>query len=674
MNPRSFLTIAALGIAMLLSPASRAADAASRPLRIVLIGDSTVCSYPATRPDRGWGQFIEERFRDGAVKVINLAAAGRSTKTFLGEGRWKKALEEKPDYVLIQFGHNDSHAPENPESTDAATDYKEYLRRYIDESRAVGATPLLVTPMVRRTFDADGKLRDNLQRYADAMKEVGAEKKALVIDLHAASKALVERLGPEASAEMANEKGDVTHFNEKGARAMAGLVMEELPTAEPKLKPVMAGEDKVIDATKAGVIGDGATLNTVPIQKVIDDCAAAGGGTISFPPGRYLTGTIQIKSNVTLRLEKDAMLLGSTDAADYRNLDPFIDGSGNPMGHALIVAIDADHVGIEGRGTVDGQNAKLQARQKPYTLRPFLLRWVRCTNVTVRDVHLTNPGAWTLNFFEARGVLIEGVTIRAREPRLRNTDGINLDSSQNVRVRRCDVVSGDDALVIKSTGAKPSRDIVVSDCTLSTRTNAIKLGTESFGGFENISISNCRISNTKMAGIALYAVDGGDLRSVTIRDIEMDGVIVPISIRLGARLKTFRAGDRPRPMPGKLRDVTIKNVNAKNVGLIGLLVNGVPGHPVEALTLENIEIKLPGGGTAEAAKVQLPEKESNYPEFDTFGKILPAYGIYARHVRGLKLQNVRTTLLQPDARPATVFIDVEAVTPADFARESSNLE
>lgn len=214
------------------------ADAARTPLRIVLVGDSTVCEYPATRPDRGWGQFVEERFKDGAVKVLNLAASGRSTKTFIKEGRWKKALEEKPDCVLIQFGHNDSHAPDKPESTDAATDYKENLRRYIDESRAIGAMPILVTPMVRRTFGADGQLQDELQRYADAMKEVGAEKKVPVIDLHTSSKKLVEQLGPEASAEMANKQGDATHFNEKGARTMADLVMKELPTA-PKLKELL---------------------------------------------------------------------------------------------------------------------------------------------------------------------------------------------------------------------------------------------------------------------------------------------------------------------------------------------------------------------------------------------------------------------------------------------------
>lgn len=437
--------------------------------------------------------------------------------------------------------------------------------------------------------------------------------------------------------------------------------------------PGCGATNKVIDVTRAGVVGDGATLNTVNIQKVIDDCAAAGGGTVRFPAGRYLTGTIQIKSNVTLRLEDQAVLLGSTEAADYRNLDPFIDGSGNPMGHALIVAVDADHVGIEGGGTIDGQGPALKARQSRYTMRPFLLRWLRCTNVTVRDVHLTNPGAWTLNFFQTKGAVVEGVTIRARGTGLANNDGINIDSSENIRVRNCDVNSGDDALVIKSTSsAKPSRDIIASDCKLSTRTNAIKLGTESIGGFENIAITNCQITDTQMAGIALYAVDGGDLRNVTISDVTMDGVIVPISIRLGSRLKTFREGDQPRPAAGKLRDVTIRNVTARNIRMIGMLINGVPGHPIEALTLENIQIESPGGGTEAAAKVELSEKESAYPEFNMFGGTLPAYGIYARHVRGMKLQNVRTSLLKPDARPATVFIDVEDAAAGNPATQSSN--
>ncbi len=376
------------------------------------------------------------------------------------------------------------------------------------------------------------------------------------------------------------------------------------------------GAAQAIDAAKAGVVGDGTTLNTTVIQKIIDDCSAAGGGTISFPAGRYLTGTIQIKSNVTLRLEDQATLLGSTQVADYRNLDPFVDGSGHPLGHALIVAVDAANVGLEGPGTVDGQSPKLKATENPYSMRPFLVRWVRCTQVTVRDVHLINPGAWTLNFFQTKSAVIEGITIRSRDLGMQNNDGINLDSSENIQIRNCDVISGDDAIVIKSTSrATPSRDIQAVNCKLSTRTNGIKLGTESIGGFANISISDCQITNTKMAGIALYAVDGGDLRDVTISNITMDGVIVPISIRLGSRLKTFREGEQARLVPGKLSNITIKNVTAKNIEMIGLLINGVPGSPVEALTLENIQLELPGGGTAEAAKIKLPEKETAYPEF-----------------------------------------------------------
>ncbi len=424
----------------------------------------------------------------------------------------------------------------------------------------------------------------------------------------------------------------------------------------------------IADITESGVVANGETLNTTAIQKVIDDCSASGGGTLVFPAGRYLTGTIRIKSGVTLRLEKDAVLLGSTRVEDYLNLDPFIDGSGNPMGHALVVAVDAENVGIEGEGTVDGQSPALKRNQESYQMRPFLLRWVRCRNVTVKDVRLTNPGAWTLNFHQSSGILVEKVTIRSRDLGMHNNDGINIDSCENVRVKDCDVISGDDALVIKATSAgKPSRDITATDCKLSTRTNAIKLGTESIGGFEDITVTGCQIRKTQMAGIALYAVDGADLKNVTVSDITMDGVTVPISIRLGARLKAFREGDKPLPQPGRLCDVTIRNVRAKNIAKIGMLINGVPGHPVENLTLESIHLELPGGGTEKDAKVKFGEKEKNYPEWDMFGKTMPAYGIYARHLRGVRFDKVTVGLLKPDARPSTVLIDVEGIAPADFS-------
>ena len=416
-----------------------------------------------------------------------------------------------------------------------------------------------------------------------------------------------------------------------------------------------------------GVVGDGVTLMTGPLQRAIDACAAKGGGILSLPKGRYLTGTIELKSHVTLRLEAGAVLLGSTNPNDYRNLDPFIDGSGNPLGHSLIVAVDADHVGLVGPGTVDGQSPALKARETRYTLRPFLVRWVRCTNVTVRDIRLMNPGAWTLNLFRTKGALIENVTIRSRGLGMPNNDGINIDSSENIRIHGCDVVSGDDALVIKATSPSlPSRNIIADSCTLSTSTNAIKLGTESIGGFEHIEISHCQIRDTTMSGIALYEVDGASLENVTVTDVTMDGVAVALSVRLGARLMTFRAGDQPRPLPGRLRNVVIKHVVAKNIRMIGFLINGVPGYPVEDLTLEDIDLEMPGGGSREQALVQLPEREKAYPEYDTFGKVMPASSIYVRHVRGISFANVRAHTLKPDGRPTCVLIDTRDVSPPGF--------
>jgi hypothetical protein len=151
----------------------------------------------------------------------------------------------------------------------------------------------------------------------------------------------------------------------------------------------------------------------------------------------------------------------------------------------------------------------------------------------------------------------------------------------------------------------------------------------------------------------------------------MDGVGVPISLRLGSRLKTFRQGEQPKTTPGQLTGITIQNVTAKNIGMVGMLINGVPHHPITGVTLQNIQMELPGGAPAEAATVTLPEEESSYPEYDMFGPIIPAFGIYARHVSGIKLDNIQMTTLKPDARPATVFIDVQDVTPANFAANSS---
>jgi lysophospholipase L1-like esterase len=230
-----FVAMVLAGVAACASAGQIAAE--PPPIRIVVLGDSTVCDYPTDSPIRGWGQLLGEGFKK-PVAIRNLAVSGCSTKTFIKEGRLKKALEEPADFALIQFGHNDSHGKERPESTDAATDYKEYLREYVDSFQKAGTQPILVTPMHRRTFSG-GKLTEELRQYAEAMKAVAEEKKVPVVDLYALSGELFLKLGDDGSADLSCGPKDWTHFSEKGARAMAGLVLGELGRISPQLQDAM---------------------------------------------------------------------------------------------------------------------------------------------------------------------------------------------------------------------------------------------------------------------------------------------------------------------------------------------------------------------------------------------------------------------------------------------------
>jgi lysophospholipase L1-like esterase len=207
-------------------------------VRLAIIGDSTVCNYPSNSVTRGWGEFIQPAFKE-QVRVINLAKSGRSTKTFIKEGLWKKTLETKPQFILIQFGHNDSHAKERPEATAADGDFKENLRRYIAEARAAGAQPVFITPVHRRMFKADGTLSTELQPYAETMKQVAAELKVPLVDLYAMSGELFLKAGDTGGVDLNCKPSDRTHFSAKGAKAVAGLVLKELPAAAPELKPLL---------------------------------------------------------------------------------------------------------------------------------------------------------------------------------------------------------------------------------------------------------------------------------------------------------------------------------------------------------------------------------------------------------------------------------------------------
>jgi len=412
-----------------------------------------------------------------------------------------------------------------------------------------------------------------------------------------------------------------------------------------------------------GAVGDGATLNTAALQRAIDACSEKGGGAVVLEAGRYVTGTLQLKDNVVLHLDREATLLGSTQADDYRNVDPFKDGTGAELGYALIVAVDAHRVGIDGAGTIDGRGKELAAAQGKYLKRPFLVRWVRCTGVRVSDTSLRSSGAWTMHLFQSKDVAVDHVTIRSRG--LSNNDGIDIDSCEDVRIQNCDIDTGDDAICLKTTSALPCRHVRVDGCRLKSSCATLKLGTESLGDFTDIQIEHCEILGAGLGGIKLLSVDGANLSQVRIADIQMREVRVPVFIRLGARLRTFRADDRRRPV-GTIDDLEIHRLQAENSNQIGVVITGIPDHPVKNVRLDQIRIKLPGGGTAEQAKVVLPEKEQAYPEVKMFGDIMPAYGVYLRHAYGIKISGLELSLDRADERPAVLRVDADDAELVDL--------
>jgi len=409
----------------------------------------------------------------------------------------------------------------------------------------------------------------------------------------------------------------------------------------------------VFDVTGFGASGDGSKPDTAAIQRAIDTCAQAGGGAVLFPPGRFLSGALELKSNVELRLEAGATLLGSKTLADYPSRIPALRSyTDNYTERSLLYAEKAQNIAIQGLGTIDGQGAAFEG---PYKQRPYLVRFIECRNVTVCGVTFLNSPMWVQHYLACEGVRIQGVRVQSRVNR--NNDGIDIDSCDRVSISDCEISSGDDAIVLKSTSDRPCRNVVISNCVLSSACNALKLGTESNGDFSNIAIANCAIYDTRLAGVALETVDGGALERVSVANVVMDGVGAPVFMRLGNRARPFREGG-PKPGVGSFRDVTLRDIQAVRCGPVGCAIAGLPGHWIEHLTLSNLRLRFAGGGAAALAYRGIPEEEDKYPEFKMFGD-LPAFGLYCRHVRGLRIEGLETGFESAEYRPAVVMEDVE---------------
>jgi len=439
----------------------------------------------------------------------------------------------------------------------------------------------------------------------------------------------------------------------------------------------------IFNVREYGCSSDGTTQDTAALQTAIDECARSGGGTVFVPPGKYLTGTLFLRSNVNLHLAATAVILGSTNLQDYATgivRCGFVNETA--IDKCLIYAEDAENVSITGPGTIDGQGWAFPVRTPDGALgeRPMLVRFVRCRRVRFSEVTLKNAGAWCSHFRLCKDVQIRGVNIHNRVNQ--NNDGIDLMSTQNVCISDCTIICQDDAICFQDMSDEdPVRDIVVTNCIMSTRWAAIRSGGAHRGGIRNVTVSNCVIYDTYGCGIKLQISGNAVMENMTFSNIVMENVSSPISLRFGNHHYNNEQRDERFPF-GTMRNLMFNNIRANVVDERTLRASvpdlyegeerqcisivGIPDHPIENVTLSDILVTFPGGGTKEdAAKRDMPEYADAYPEYFLWG-VLPAYGLYARHAKKLTLHNVRFDLATRDLRPAVVCDDVEDLELSSF--------
>ncbi|RXK57742.1 glycoside hydrolase family 28 [Lacibacter luteus] len=458
---------------------------------------------------------------------------------------------------------------------------------------------------------------------------------------------------------------------------------------------------------------DGRTNNAKFIQAAIDKAAAAGGGKVIVSRGKFVTGPLVLKSGVELHLQQGAVLLGSTSRMDY----------GKEAAQALISAVNQNNIAITGKGEIDGRGAELvedvyrllkagkitdaewKTKRPTEHNRPKLLLFELCNNIRVTGVTIKNGSGWVQDYIRCNNLIIDSITVNSVS--YWNNDGIDISNSKNVTITNCYVNAADDAVCLKSDGKEPDScvNVYIANCKLRSSANAVKFGTSSKGGFRNIVVKNIEVSDTYRSAIALEAVDGGFLENVEVQHIKAINTGNAIFIKLGHRNKDARYSvvrnihikdmyvevpatkpDKGYNMegpllryppgvfpakPGEAQSVSPWNHTLNDSTAIiykhnvfPSSISGLPGHDVESVTLENIEIVYEGGADKQRAYfpwqslTKITEAETAYPEFSMFGE-LPAWGLYVRHAKNIQLKNVTLRYKEEDFRVPCIFDDVK---------------
>ena len=480
--------------------------------------------------------------------------------------------------------------------------------------------------------------------------------------------------------------------------------------ALPALSLASTGKDEarvskpLFDVRTYGATGDGKTPDTDAVNRAIAAANAAGGGVVAFPAGTYICFSIRLQSNVHLSLQQGSVIVaadsplpgeqtgyfgGVYDAAEpITTWDAYQDYGHNHWHNSLLWGEDLHDFSITGPGLIWGKGLS-NGRGRKNDGAPFLaeqggvgnkaIALKNCRNVLLRDFAILKGGHFGLLLTGVDNLTIDNLKIDT------DRDGMDIDCCQNVRVSNCTVNSPwDDGICPKSSFAlgyaRPTRNLTITNCWVTgyyelgsvldgtfkkfaldahvPRTGRIKCGTESNGGFINITISNCVFEGCQ--GYALETVDGALLEDITITNSTMRDMFTgPIFMRLCSRLR----GPKETTKVGTLKRILISNLTCYNAPMkVSSILSGIPGYCIEDVKLSNIYIETVGGAPADATRVQPPELENKYPEPGMFGAS-PASGFYLRHVRNLEMSHVELANTTPDVRPAFSLHDVER---ADF--------
>lgn len=452
-----------------------------------------------------------------------------------------------------------------------------------------------------------------------------------------------------------------------------------------------------------GAVSDGITLCSASIQAAADKAAENGGGTLYIPAGKYVCGTVELYSNVQLYIENGATVFGSGNLGDFGPEEEYTEPLYQDLSHttfrlSMFFAENAHNITISGGGIIDMRSVWDEKNQRKIIANrgAKVFAFKNCTAISIKDISIMNATDLAVYLAGCTKVHCSGLRLRV------HIDGISPDCCDDVLISDCDIESGDDCIAIKSSYTlgkiKDCENIVIANCILKSRCNAIKFGTESNGGVKNLAVSNCVIKETRFAGIALESVDGGHLDGVNINNILMKNVGTPIFVVLGER---GRGPDNPAP--GSIKNIYFSNIAASGPYIpydiiewnykcyknkdrlqqpwringegfdpeydspdkehpmpwqVTSSVHGLKGKPIENISFNNIHFNLRGGCPKGGFERQVPENTKGYPEAYMFGRTLPAKGLYCRNVKGLRIRDFRVITELNDSRDEIVYDNV----------------